>query len=205
MISRPPGVTSKSSSTRTHVSRLAATASQAPRATSRRRSGAPALARNVISAATIRIASNPSRTSRKNEATNRFIADGRSATTRSARSRPASNRSRIVLRSAASAFTTRVRSQAKFPSSSLASPALLARIDVSTCSNVMYASTAILSDRFASAESIWCRTAANTAAVADPPYCIAAAYDATAQRSLAGRSSANSGIAVPGVPTAIRR
>ena len=60
-------------------------------------------------------------------------------------------------------------------------------------------------ERRASAESIWCRTAAKMAAVADPPYCIAATYDATAHRSSAGRSSANSGMAVPGVPTAIRR
>src|SRR4029077_11163175 len=43
------------------------------------------------------------------------------------------------------------------------------------------------------------------AGVGDPPYCIAATYDATAQRSSAETSSANSGIAVPGVPTAMRR
>src|SRR5213083_2831876 len=70
--SRWPGVISNSSSTTAAVTTLAATAAQAPCATCRRRSTAPALARNAISAATMRMASNPSRSSSTNDCMKRF-------------------------------------------------------------------------------------------------------------------------------------
>jgi hypothetical protein len=70
----------------TAVTMLAATAAHAPFATSRRRSVAPALARKVIRAATIRIASNPSRNISTKDSMNRLALDILSTTTRSARS-----------------------------------------------------------------------------------------------------------------------
>ena len=136
--SRSPGVTWNSSSIITAVITLAPTATQAPWATWRRRSTAPAFARNVMSAATSRIASNPSRSSNTNDSMNRFAAEPRSATSRSARSRPESRRAWIASSSSRPAPpAARARSAAKASSKSLASAAFRARTSVSTCSNVM--------------------------------------------------------------------
>src|SRR5213592_2657675 len=127
--SRSPGVTWNSSSIITAVITLAPTATQAPWATWRRRSTAPAFARNVMSAATSRIASNPSRNSNTNDSMNRFAAEPRSATSRSARSRPESRRAWIASSSSCPAPpAARARSAANASSRSLASAEL--RLDL---------------------------------------------------------------------------
>src|SRR2546421_668785 len=77
--SRSPGVIWNSSSITAAVITLAPTATQAPWATWRRRSTAPALARNVMSAATSRIASNPSRSSTTDAPTDELAAGARTA------------------------------------------------------------------------------------------------------------------------------